>query len=77
MTTTEKFIEALHMAAAGREEYAENCDHEDWKQFMLGQAAGYRSAAAMLQTGDWMRLIAAAVPSWRWPKEVDDHVMGR
>jgi hypothetical protein len=73
----EKFVEVLNLAADGREEYAKNCDHMEWKEFMLGQAAAYRSAARLLESGDWMHLITAQCPSWRWPKEVDDAVMGR
>lgn len=77
MTDLKKYIETLKLAAAGRKEYAETCDHADWKQFMLGQAAAYESAARMLETDNWMHLIAAQVPSWSWPKEIDNWVMGR
>jgi gamma-glutamyltranspeptidase len=70
-------VEALKLAAAGREEYAESPAPIEWREFMRGQAAAFRRAAQLIENSDIYELITAEVPSWRWPKWVDDRVMGR
>lgn len=66
----------LRLCADGRAEYAANGGMH--KEFLLGQAAGFRAAAELVAgTVDRKQLIASEVPSWRWPDDVDRWVMSR
>lgn len=68
--------EALLLAADGREEYAESggtARHGD--EFLLGQAAGFRAAAGLLNGRDARDFLASEIPSWRWTPEVHAYVM--
>lgn len=69
--------EALELAAAGRKEYAHNNPSAIEKAFLLGQAAGYSRAADVIRTNDVLGFLADECPSWRWPEEVHDMVMGK
>jgi len=61
-------ILVLRAAAAGRDEYAGSVgdDTAGFDDALRHEAAAYRAAADMLETGDRTGLLRDTCPSWRW-----------